>query len=64
MASPNEVLSTIHTLLVLKLNHILCHGAEWAGFHGFNFIFLARLSLSNPHAVAFASGSHCKYDLK
>lgn len=26
MTSPSEVLSTIHTLLVLKLNHILCGG--------------------------------------
>lgn len=64
MASPNEVLSTIHTLLVLKLNHILCGGAEGVVFLCFDFYFLARLSFSNPYAVLFASESHCKYDLK
>lgn len=31
MASPSEVLSTIHTLLVLKLNHILCGGGGGGG---------------------------------
>lgn len=57
MASPNEVPSTINTLLVLKLNHILCGGGgeeEIGFFLCFYFLFLVGLSFSNPYSVLFA----------
>lgn len=46
MASPNEVLSAIHTLLVLKINHILCGGGgkeEEIGFFMLLFFIFGRI---------------------